>query len=79
MAERNQQSALVVTLTDELVAALAGAPRERIVSAAAPWSEDEEFDGQADPEVLADFLLELADLARQAVRRGERLYGWVGL
>lgn len=79
VAERDQGAALVVTLTDELLAALAAAPRDQIVAAAARWSEDEEFYGQADPEVLADFLLELADLARQADRRGERLYCWTCL
>lgn len=79
VADRDQGAALVVTLTDELLAALAAAPRDQIVAAAAPWSEDEEFYGQADPEVLAGFLLELADLARQADRRGERLYCWTCL
>jgi hypothetical protein len=79
VAERDQGAALVVTLTDELLAALAAAPRDQIVAAAAPWSEDEEFYGQADSEALADFLLELADLARQAGRRGERLYCWTCL
>ena len=69
----------MVTLTEELQAALAAAPRDRIVAAAAPWSRDEEWDGLADPETLADFLVELADLARQAGQRGERLYCWICL
>ena len=38
---------------------MAAAPRDRFVAAAASWPEDEEFYGQADPEALADFLLEL--------------------
>jgi hypothetical protein len=79
VAGRDQGAAVVVTLTDDLLAALAAAPRDQIVAAATPWSEDEEFNGQADPEALADFLLELADLARQADRRGERLYCWTCL
>lgn len=79
VAERGQGQALVVTLTDELQAALAAAPRDKIVAAATPWSDDEEFGGSADPETLAHFLLELADLARQASRRGERLYCWISL
>ena len=79
LAERGQGQALVVTLTDELQAALAAAPRDQIVAAAAPWSHDEEWDGLADPEILADFLVELADLARQAGQRGERLYCWICL
>jgi hypothetical protein len=79
VADRDQGAALVVTLTDELLAALAAARQDQIVAAAAPWSQDEEFYGQADPRALADFLLELADLARQADRRGERLYCWICL
>jgi hypothetical protein len=76
LAERGNEGPWVVTLTDELQAALAAAPREQIVAAAAPWSETDEFFGRGDPETLADFLLELAGLARQADQRGERLYCW---
>jgi hypothetical protein len=79
VAGHDQEGPWVVTLTDELQAALTAAPRDQIVAAAAPWSEDEEFQGPADPEILAHFLLELADLARQAGRRGERLYCWICL
>jgi hypothetical protein len=79
VAAGGQQGPWVVTLTDELLAALAAAPRDQVAGAAASWSEDEEFSGQADPETLAHFLLELADLARQASQRGERLYCWISL
>lgn len=79
VAERGQGAALVVTLTDELATALIAAPQDQITAAAAPWSQDEEFYGQADPGALADFLVELANLARQASRRGERLYCWICL
>jgi len=79
IAERGQGQALVVTLTDELQAALAATPRDQIVAAAAPWSHDEEWHGRADPEALSYFLVELADLARQAGQRGERLYCWICL
>jgi hypothetical protein len=79
VAGDDQEGPWVVTLTDELQAALAAAPRDRIVAAATPWSEDEEFHGRGDPEILADFLLELADLARQADQRGERMYCWICL
>lgn len=79
VADRGHEGPWVVTLTDELHAALAMAPRDQIVAVAAPWSETEEFRGQGDPEVLADFLLELAELARQADQRGERLYCWICL
>lgn len=80
VAERSQgEGPWVVTLTDQLQAALAAAPRDQIVAVAVPWSETEEFRGQGDPEILAEFLLELADLARQANLRGERLYCWICL
>jgi hypothetical protein len=78
-AKNSQEGPWVVTLTDELQAALAAAPRDQIVAVAAPWLETEEFRGQGDPENLADFLLELANLARQANQRGERLYCWICL
>jgi hypothetical protein len=78
-ARHSQEGPWVVTLTDELQAALAVAPRDQIAAVAAPWSETEEFRGQGDPEILAEFLLELAGLARQASRRGERLYCWICL
>jgi hypothetical protein len=74
VAERGQEGPWVVTLTDELQSALAAAPREQIVTVAARCLETEEFRDRGDPEILAEFLLELADLARQADRRDERLY-----
>jgi hypothetical protein len=79
VVDRGEQGPWVVTLTDELQAALAGASREQIVAVASPWCSTEEFGGRGDPEVLAEFLLELADLARQAGRRGEHLYCWICL
>jgi len=79
VAERSQDGPWVVTLTDELQAALAAAPRDQIFAVAAPWLETEEFRGQGDPQIAAEFLLELADLARQAGRRAERLYCWICL
>ena len=78
-AKNSQEGPWVVTLTDELQAALAAAPRDQIAAVAAPWWETEEFRGQGDPESLAEFLVELANLARQANQRGERLYCWMCL
>jgi hypothetical protein len=74
VARRSPDGPWVVTLTDELQAALTAASQAQIIAVAAPWSEDEESHGQGDPDAAADFLLELADLSRQADRRGERLY-----
>ncbi|MBO0830603.1 MAG: hypothetical protein J2P29_01400 [Actinobacteria bacterium] len=76
VAERSKDGPWVTTLTDELQAALVAASQDQIVAVAAPWLATEEFRGQGDPEGLADFLLALADLARQAMQRGERLYCW---
>lgn len=70
---------LVVTVTDELQAALADADDARLASAAVPWSQTEEFFGRGDPQILARLLHELAELARRARHRGERLYCWVCL
>jgi hypothetical protein len=73
------ESRWVVTLTDELQTVLAAAPPDQIADVAIPWSQTEEFDDQGDPEILAEYVLELAELARQADRRGERLYCWICL
>jgi hypothetical protein len=68
---------LVLTLTDELQAALVSASDERLKQMAEPWLRTEEFGGQGDPAVLGDFLCELAGLARTAAGQGQRLYCWV--
>jgi hypothetical protein len=68
---------LVVTVTHELQAALADADDARLASVAVPWSQTEEFFGRGDPQILAGLLYELAELARRARHRGERLYCWV--
>jgi hypothetical protein len=67
---------VVETLTDELQTALVGADNERLAAVVVPWSEIEEFQG-ANPEGLARWLGEFAELARRAQKRGERLYCWV--
>jgi hypothetical protein len=64
----------VLSLTDSLAAALADADRQRLAEVAEPWSETEEFWGDADPDILTDVLWELAELARRARDRGHRLY-----
>jgi hypothetical protein len=70
---------VIVTLTDELQAALAEADDEQLESAALPWSQTDEFWGRGDPQALAAVLHELAGLARRAHDRDERLYCWVSL
>ncbi|MBE1580842.1 hypothetical protein ACFORH_26305 [Amycolatopsis roodepoortensis] len=68
---------LVVALTGELTAALSDADEARLNEVAEPWSRTEEFGGQADPADLATMLTGLAELARTATTRGDRLYCWV--
>lgn len=70
---------LVLTITDALASALAGASDERLSEVAVPWSQTEEFWGQADPEWLAEFLRDFAALARRAEGVGQRLYCWLSV
>jgi hypothetical protein len=79
LASADDDACLVLTLTDELQAALAGADPQRLLEVAGPWSRTEEFWGRGEPELLADFLGELAALARRAAARGHRLYCWTCL
>ncbi|MDG4806118.1 hypothetical protein O7634_05040 [Micromonospora sp. WMMD1120] len=79
VAVRDGGEGLVLSLTDELTQALVEREPERLAEVAVPWSRTEEFRGQCDPAVLADFLGELALLARHAQDRGHRLYCWVCL
>ena len=67
----------VLTLTHSLATALAQASDERLAEVAVPWSQTEEFWGDADPDVLTDFLHSLAALARRAQATQQLLYCWV--
>jgi len=44
---------------------------------AVPWSQTEEFFGRGDPQILTGLLHELAELARRARTKDERIYCWV--
>ncbi|MCZ7435237.1 hypothetical protein O7598_02405 [Micromonospora sp. WMMC241] len=77
VAVRHDGELLVISLTDELHAALADASESRLREVAVPWSETEEFWGRGEPSLLAEVLIELAGLARRATARSERLYCWV--
>ena len=68
---------LVVAVSGDLLAALATAEDARLHEVAKPWSRTEEFGGQADPSDLVTVLSGLAELARTATARGDRLYCWV--
>ena len=75
---RNDGELVVVMVTDEFQAALAGADEARLREVAAQWSRIDEFtwDG-AEPPDLTHALAELAALARTATDRGDRLYCWI--
>jgi hypothetical protein len=66
----------VLTLTDELQAALAEATPDHLVAVATPWALHDEVYAHGDPEERAHLLVQLAELARRTADRGERLYAW---
>lgn len=65
---------LVQRTPDTLVAALAAASDERLAEVAVLWSQTEEFWGEGDPEVLAGFLGEMAELARHTRASRQHMY-----
>ena len=77
IANQDSGERLVVTLTDELQTALADADDAQLATVAVPWSQTDEFFGQGDPQVLANLLHELTELARRARVKKERMYCWV--
>jgi hypothetical protein len=77
LAIQDRGERLVVTLTDELQAALADAEEAVLASVAEPWARTEEFSGQGDPQLLTGLLQGLAELARRARAKNERMYCWV--
>jgi len=77
LAAQDSGESLVVTLTDELQAALAGADDEVLASAAEPWSQSDGFCGPGDAQSLTGLLRGLAELARRAQAKNERMYCWV--
>ena len=79
LASRDGGEGLVLTITDSLAGALVAASDEQLAEVAMPWSQTEEFWGQADPGDLAEFLRDLAALARRADAAGHRLYCWLSV
>lgn len=67
----------MLTLTDSLTSALAEVSPERLAEVAAPWSRTEEFWGMGEPDMLTEFLRDLAGLAGRAQASSQRLYCWV--
>lgn len=79
VADRDDGELLVVAVTDEMQAALATSSEAELRRVAVPWSQVEEFWGSTEPSDLAEILFELAQLARAATARRERLYCWVSV
>lgn len=74
LSDPEEEGSWLVTLDDESRDALAAATTERLAEVAVPWSREEEFSGNADPQVLAEFLGSMAGIARPARERGHHLY-----
>jgi hypothetical protein len=68
---------VVLRVDDVVVDALTGADDTTLTAVAVPWSQTDELAGALDAETLAEFLRDLAGLARGARGRGEALYCWI--
>lgn len=77
VAIRDGGERLVMAVPESTVSALAESTDEQLAQAAGPWSETEEFWGQADPESLTALIMDLAGLARRALSDGNKVYCWV--
>ena len=70
---------MVLTLNDNLHAALARATANQLAAVTGPWSQAEVAGGTAGAPELSAFLHDLAALAARSKKRDERLYCWVSL
>ena len=77
VATRDDGNLIVVTLNASLSSALANAEDATLERVAVPWSQTEEFWNAADPADLAEFLKDLAALARRANASSNHLYCWI--
>ncbi|MFN8074278.1 MAG: hypothetical protein U0Q15_02520 [Kineosporiaceae bacterium] len=81
IAERDGGSLLVLRLRNSIAQALADASDERLAEVLPAWLATEEFgsgfDRADDVAAVAEFLRDLAALARAARADGRRLYCWI--
>ncbi|MFI6289517.1 hypothetical protein ACIBCM_33075 [Streptomyces sp. NPDC051018] len=74
------ESAFIVSVSDTLQEALAGAAGATLAEAAGPWSETDELrSSEIAPETAAEVLVLLSELAGRARSAGHRLYCWWAL
>lgn len=76
VAMQDDGAEVVLRVDDVVVDALTRADPAALTAASVPWSRTDELAGISDPESLAEFLHDLAALARGARERGEALYCW---
>lgn len=76
VAHQDDYSVLVVPVSVLLLDALLGSSPEALSVAATSWSQTEELAG-SDPEPLAAFLADLAELTRKARSTNSGIYCWV--
>jgi len=79
VAMRDAGERLILPVSPDLLAALAGSDDARLTRAAWVWAQTPEFAGRADPIWLGERLSLLAALAREARRRDEHVYCWMSL
>ena len=78
VAQRDDEGPWVISVSAALQAALATAESDQLTRADIPWTKTEEFQ-RAAPQSMLWVIEELADLARRATAKSERLYCWVCL
>jgi hypothetical protein len=77
VANRDGGERLVIRIGDGFISAIADSDPNRLQELATPWSQIEEFYGQADPADLSRFLLRLRELAAQATSSNQHVYCWI--
>jgi hypothetical protein len=77
VAMRDNGERLVLRIDDRFVEKLAAADPGRLTGLVVPWSEIEEFSGQASVTGLTELLMRLRGLAHHAIDSGEHVYCWI--
>ncbi|MFE9688706.1 hypothetical protein [Micromonospora sp. NPDC005806] len=75
----DDEGPFLLRLESAFVAELAVLPDDRVEPVAARWATAEEWVGDIDPEILAEIVVELRRVARQALADGVDAYCWLCL